>query len=74
MHGLPLALFQHGEGQEISAEAVRDQVRDVLHLEFNKEVPVLFDDGETQDHLVDAGIKMLTVFFEKVQLPDKVLA
>ena len=47
-----------------------DDFKERLH---HDRVPVLFDDDETEDRLLDTGIKMLRVFLARVPRPASVL-
>jgi CRISPR/Cas system-associated exonuclease Cas4 (RecB family) len=67
-------LFCHGRGEAVAMQELRDRFRTSLHRElYRAEPPVLFDDTENEDQLVDLGVRMIEAFFRRVQLPQKVL-
>jgi len=67
-------LFQHSQGQAPHSEATAQHFRDRLKAQVNKsDVPVLFDDSETEGSLADKGIEMLEAFWRVMPLPEKVL-
>lgn len=72
--GVGLALFQHAHGEPIDRTRIGEQFRDVLKMELRGNVPVLFDDGESEDQLVEQGIAMLGRYLDVVPMPDTVHA
>jgi CRISPR/Cas system-associated exonuclease Cas4 (RecB family) len=70
-----LAFFQHGSGESVAVEPVHQKFRDSLrHQLGGHDVPVLFDDGEDEGQLVDAGRNMLTAFLGAYRMPDRIHA
>jgi CRISPR/Cas system-associated exonuclease Cas4 (RecB family) len=68
-----VALFRHGCGDPVAIEPVHQKFRDALrHQIGSHDVPVLFDDGEDEGHLVDAGMNMLVAFLRAFPMPDRV--
>lgn len=63
---------------ESAGARTHDELVDVFAQSFDAQlaaddVPVLFDDDETRDSLVDTSRRMLAVFRGKVPLPDEIL-
>ena len=68
-------LEAHRDGQVAPAEELYEVFRDVLEHEAARPgPPVLFDDEEAHlEQTIDAGIRMLDVFLERVSLPARVI-
>jgi len=58
---------------EPSAEELGADFSDAWRRELGGDIPVLLDDGETEDSLTDKGVAMLQVFHEKAERPVTVL-
>jgi CRISPR/Cas system-associated exonuclease Cas4 (RecB family) len=59
-------------------QADRDEVKAIFRERFSMavegdRVPVLFDEGEDVDKSIDTAMKMLDVFMNKFELPEKVV-
>ena len=65
------ALMHPGTSRDDIAGVFRDHL--TLAVE-SSEVPVLFDNDEDLGTLIDAGLKMLDCFFQKVAMPERVMA
>jgi len=71
---IAFGLFQHSLGESATGEAVHAKFRDALHREIHAdEVPVLYQDDESEEGLVDKGIEMVEAFWQHVPLPDGVI-
>lgn len=71
---ISFGLFQHSLGESATGEVVDAKFRDALHREIHgDEVPVLYQDDETEDALADKGIEMVQAFWQHVPLPDAVI-
>ncbi len=72
--GVAFTLHKHSIGEPASDEAVSTHFRDALRKQLHAgEVPVLFEDAETEDTLADKGVQMLRSFWQAVPLPDRVI-
>ena len=58
---------------EPSVEELGADFTDAWHRELEGDVPMLLDDGETEDGLRDRGVAMLQIFHEKAERPVTVL-
>ena len=65
------ALMHPGTSRDDIAGVFRDHL--TLAVE-SSESPALFDDQDNLGTLVDAGTKMLDCFFQKVAMPERVMA
>jgi CRISPR/Cas system-associated exonuclease Cas4 (RecB family) len=71
---IALGLFQHSLGDSVTGEVVYAKLRDSLHRQIHSdETPVLYQDDETEDGLVDKGIEMVAAFWQQMPLPDGVI-
>lgn len=72
---IAFGLFQHSLGEGATGEAVNAKFRESLHREIHSdETPVLYQDDETEDGLVDKGIEMVAAFWQQMPLPDGVIS
>jgi CRISPR/Cas system-associated exonuclease Cas4 (RecB family) len=68
------SLFQHSLGETATGEALQAKFRDSLHAQIHSDTtPVLYQDDETEEGLVDKGIQMLDAFWQQMPMPDAVI-
>jgi hypothetical protein len=67
-------LASHAKGKAETNGALHEQLRGELDAELHADdLPVLFDEDEGEQLFVDRVMRMLDVFVENFELPDKVL-
>ncbi len=74
-----VAVGEHLLTSTITEPRPVDELHDLFVLALDEQLdgdgpPVLFDDGEDRDALVALGRRMLTVFIERVPMPEEVRA